>query len=128
MRAGHQGGDDLLRARVGDMYRAGSQRLAPGIWHADHRHVGPEKLHHRLGDGGERRLEREALGERLRDGVETPQLACGATLGLERALEHLRELLRVLVQARVLYRDRQLAGQCEQEPFLAFPVRTRPAS
>ena len=107
------------------MHRARRERLRSWIRHADDGDVGLEELHHGLGDRCERRVEREALCERLRDGVETPQLAGGAALGDERALEDLGELLRLLVETCVLDCNGELARKRQQQPFLSVPVRAR---
>src|SRR5688500_12998057 len=47
------------------------------------------------------------------------------TLRLERALEHLAELLGTLVQAGVLHGDGELARELDQKPLLTFAVGPR---
>ena len=67
----------------------------------------------------------EALGEGARDLVQPAQLAPRLALRLERALEHLAELLGALVQAGVLHGDGELARERDQKPLLSFAVGPR---
>jgi hypothetical protein len=84
-----------------------------------------EDLHHRARDRFEGRLEREALGEGARDVVQGAELVGRLTLGLERPLEDVSELLRPLVEARVLDGDGELRRERDQERLLALAVRPR---
>ena len=125
LRKGHQAGDYLFRPGVGDADSPCRQRFGTRIRHADDCEVGIQELDHRAGDRVQSRVERDALGERLGNRVEASELPGGVALRLERALEDLRELLRPLVEARVLHSDRELAREREQEPFFALLVRPR---
>ena len=122
---GDKAGDDVLRARVGNMNGSSSQRFRAGVRHADDGHVGVEQLDHRARDTVQGRVEGEALRERLRDGVEAPKLPSSPAFRLERSFEDRRQLLRPLVQSRILNRDRELAREGEQQPLLPLPVRSR---
>ena len=126
LRTGDQPGDDLLDGRISDVHRAGGQHLVALVGHADHRGIGVEQVDHGPRDAVQGRLQRQALGEGLRHRVEAAELAGGQPLGLEGALEDLRELLGALVQARVLDGDRELPGERQEQALLPFPVRAGP--
>ena len=102
------------------------RRSLARVGHPDDRDV------RRRGDrpscGRLRPASRRARGSRVndwRDLVQAAQLAGRPALRLERALEDGRELLRALVQPRVLHRDGELAREGDQEPLLALAVRAR---
>jgi len=73
-----------------------------------------------MGDRSERRFEGEALRERAGDLVERAELLRGSALCVERALAILPETLRLLVQLRVLDRDRELGGERAQQRGLVL--------
>ena len=86
------------------------------------------RLHHRLGDGGERGIERQTLGEGLQKLRRASQLASTARRSdSERALEHLRQLLRLLMGARSGQR-RRAGREGASSELLALPVQARAPS
>ena len=99
--------------------------LPPLVRHADDRRVEVEHLH----DGARQRVERlvepEALREGARDLVERAHPARRRPLGGERRLALLPEPLRLLVELRVLDRDRELAGERRQQRRLVLARRRR---
>ena len=70
-------------------------------------------------DRFERHVEREALRERARDLVERPEPARGLPLGRERLLQLGSETRGLLVQPRVLDRDRERRGDRREQLELA---------
>ena len=110
------------------MNRLRDERFTPLVRHANRGRIQVEKLDHRLRDRVERGVKREAPRERVRDLEQPPELAGRLSLRSERPLEDQSELLRPLVQPRVLDRHRQLARKSKQEPLLLVPKRSGPAT
>ena len=110
-----QGPERRLESRVGEMRRMREELVAALALHADHGRVRVEQVDRGARHGLERRVEREALGERPRDLVQRAQLFRGLAFGRERVLPLRGEPLRPLVELGVLRRDRQLAGECREQ-------------
>ncbi len=103
---GHVGGprDELVAALLGN---------------ADHGRIDPEQVDRRAHDGFQGGLERETGRERARDLVQRAQLAGSCRFGGQGAFPFRCQALHVLVEASVLHRDRELAGQRGEQCRLA---------
>ena len=117
-----------LEARVTHVIRTRRQQLAPRVGHADHGSVHVEQLRGASRERLERRLEREALSERLRDLVQRAKSPRGLALGGERAVACGREHVRALVEARVVDGDRELRRERREQGLVVIARRRRPAS
>jgi len=107
------------------VHRARHELVAALVGNSDHRRVNAENVHDRRGDCRERFLEGEALGEGTRDLVQRVHLTRALPLRLEHLAERFAQLLRTLVQPRVLHRDRKLSGERGEEHGIALADRAR---
>ena len=92
----------------------------------DHGGVDFQQGHDRAREHVQRRLEREAVGERARDLVLGVQALRLLALRRERRFELAAERRLALVQARVLHRDAELGGQGGEQGALAVGQWPRP--
>ena len=116
----------LFEPGLGNLERTRQQPLATFVRHSDQRSVDVEHVDDRARHRLERGLERQALGERARDLVQRPELARGPALRFERRGERVAELLRLLVQPRVLDGDGELGGQRREQGRLVLGHRPAP--
>ncbi len=103
--------DRLGHSLVANVQGLSDEGLAALIGHPDSDSVEPKQLGERSHERLERRLEREALGERPRDLVEGAQRSGGLLLRFERFTPFGISPLQLLVEARVLDGDRELRGE-----------------
>ena len=110
----------FVDACVGNVQCARRQELAPLVRHADRGRVDVEQLDRVPRERIERGLEGEALRERPRHLVERAHAAGRLAFRRERALQIDAELLRLLVQERVLDCDGELRGERGQQRLLVL--------
>ena len=111
----------VTELRVLDVLRARSEELAAIVGHADHGGVDVEHVDDRLRQRLERLVERELLRKRAGDLVQRTEPARRVPLGGERGLTLVAEVRGLLVELRVLHRDRELP--CKRTEQLRLVVR-----
>ena len=95
------------------------------VGHPDHGGIDTEQRHDRLREHVERRLEREALREGARDLVQRVEPLGRLALRRERLLALAAQLLRALVQPRVLDQHGELRGERDEQRALVGAQRPR---
>ena len=120
LRQGEDRADRLGQPLLADVHGDRDELVTALVGHAQGGSVDAEGLYDRARDGVERVVEREVLGEGARDLVQRAE-ALGRLEGLVAgALRILRFLGELLMEARVLDRDRELRRERPEQRFLVL--------
>ena len=125
LRPGQQCARGRVDALVVHVHRPRDQLDPALVGHPDHGGVDAEQRHDRLGEHIERRLQRQALGERAGDLVERVEPLGRLALRRERLLALAAQLLRALVEPCVLDQHRELRGERDEQRALVRAQRPR---